>query len=115
MARLQGFVGGCLRVILGVSRWDNIRNTQLHAQAGIERIDVMILQRRLRWLGHTERMKDSRLPKCLLICRPAGGKRSVGGQKRRWNEVVKDDLKKCDLLADWRDVASQREAWRGVV
>ena len=75
----------------------------------------MILQRRLRWLGHTERMKDSLLPKCLLVCRPAGGKRSVGGQKRRWNEVVKDYLKKCDLLADWRDVASQREAWRWVV
>jgi hypothetical protein len=115
MARLQGFVGGCLREILGVSRWDNMRNTQLRAQAGIERIDVMILQRRLRWLSHTERMKESRLPKYLLVCRPARGKRSVGGQKRRWNEVVKDDLKKCDLLADWRDVASQREAWKGVV
>ena len=44
---------------------------------------------------------------CVCVC--------VCGQKRRWNEVVKDDLKKCDLLADWRDVASQREAWRGVV
>ena len=75
----------------------------------------MILQRRLCWLGYTERIKDFLLPKCLLLCRPAGGERSVGGQKRRWNEVVKDDLKKCDLIADWRDVASQREAWRRVV
>ena len=29
ITRLQGFITGCLRVILGVSRWDNIRNTEL--------------------------------------------------------------------------------------
>ena len=29
--------------------------------------------------------------------------------------MVQDDLKSCHLLADWRQAASQREAWRGVV
>ena len=29
IARLQGFNRGCVRVILGLSRWDNIRNTEL--------------------------------------------------------------------------------------
>ena len=69
----------------------------------------------LRWLGHVERIDNSRLPKCLLVCRPEGGKHSLGGQKRRWCDVVQDDLKSCHLLADWRQAASQREAWRGVV
>ena len=25
------------------------------------------------------------------------------------------DLKKCDLLADWREFAQERAAWRGIV
>ena len=60
-------------------------------------------------------MEDSRLPKCLLVSRPAVGRRSVGGQKRRWNDAVLEDLKKCDLSADWREVARERAVWRGVV
>ena len=54
IARLQGFITGCLWVILGVSRWDNMRNTVLHSKAGIDRVEVMILRRHLRWLGHLE-------------------------------------------------------------
>lgn len=60
-------------------------------------------------------MEDSLIPKCLLVCRPAHGKRSVDGQKRRWNDVLRDDLKKCDLVTDWREVAGERTAWRGIV
>ena len=58
-------------------------------------------------------MEDSHLPKCLLVCRPASGKWSVGGQKRRWNDLVMSDLKKCDLLADWREVAGESCLERG--
>ena len=60
-------------------------------------------------------MEGSRIPKYLIVCRPAHGKRSIGGQKRRWNDVLRDDLKKCDLLTDWREVAGERKAWRRVV
>ena len=88
MKRLQAFVMCCLRVILGVSRWDEKRNTELRLKAGMERVEVMVMRRRLRWLGHLERLDDTRLPKCLLVCRPQAGKRSVGGQKRRWNDVI---------------------------
>ena len=103
---------GCLRVILGVSRWDMKRNTELRAMAGIERVEVMVLRRRLRWLGHVD---DTRIPKCLLVCRPLVGKRSAGGQKKRWNDVILADLKECDLLPDWREVAHERGAWRSLV
>ena len=64
---------------------------------GLERVEVMVMRRRLRWLDHVERMKDSCLPKCLLVCRPASGKRSVGGQMENW--------KRCDLLEEWRESA----------
>ena len=50
--------------------------------------EVMVMRRRLRWLGHMETMDISRLPKCLLVSQLLSGKRSVGGQKRRWNDLV---------------------------
>ena len=106
---------GCLRVVHGVTKWDKMRNIQLRSLGGLDRVEVMVMRRRLCWLGHLERMEDSRIPKCLLACRPANGKRSVGGQKRRWNDLVRSDLQKCNMLADWREVAQKRAAWRGVV
>ena len=83
--------------------------------AGIEKVDVMVMRRRLRWLGHLERLDDTRLPKCLLVCCPLGGKRSVGGQKMRWCDVIMKDLKKCNLVPDWRDAAHDRDVWREFV
>ena len=113
--RLQAFIMGCLRVVHGVTKWDKMRNVQLRSLGGLDRVEVMVMRRRLCWLGHLERMEDSRIPKCLLACRPANGKRSMGGQKRRWNDLVRSDLQKCNMLADWREVAQERAAWRGVV
>ena len=55
-------------------------------------------------------MRDSRLPKCLLVCKPVNGKRSVGGQKRRWNDVLMGDLKRYGLLEDWKETAQDRGA-----
>ena len=67
MRSLQTFIMGCLQVILRVSRWDQKRNTELRSLGDLERVEVMIMRRRLRWLGHVESMKDTCLPWCLLI------------------------------------------------
>ena len=37
-----------------------------------------------------------------LVCKPAGGKHSVGVQKRQWTDVVVSDLKKCELDTNWQ-------------
>ena len=60
----------CLHVILGVTKWGTKRNTGLRSMAGIEMVDVMVMRRKLHWLGHLERLDDTRLPKCLLVCCP---------------------------------------------
>ena len=65
LKRLQAFIMGCLRVILGVSRWDKMRNTELRSLAGLERVEIMLMRRRLRWLGHVQRMEGCRLPTCV--------------------------------------------------
>ena len=75
LKRLQVFVMGCLRVILGVSQWDKKRNSELWCLGGPERVKVMVMRRRLRRLGHMERMDIFHLSKCLLVSRPLSGKR----------------------------------------
>jgi hypothetical protein len=77
-ARLQGFITGCLWVILGVSCWDNKRNTEIRSQAGMERVEVMLLERSLRWLGDIERMEaslcaDQLMDSVLSLGRKEGG------------------------------------------
>ena len=95
--RLQGFVMRCLRIILGILVKQKQRNTDIWAKASIDTVDKMIRKRRLRWLGHVARMEPHRIPRRLLVCKFAGGKRAVGGQKLRWVDVVMRDLKKCKL------------------
>ena len=79
---LQGFIMKCVWIILGVTRWDEKRNTDLRVAAGLERVEVVMLKRRLRWLGHVAWMEEICIHKCLLVCKPAGSRHPVGGQKR---------------------------------
>ena len=51
----------------------------------------------LRLLGH-------------VACKP---ERSVGGQKRQWNDVIVGDLKKCEMSLNWCKLAQNCSIWRG--
>ena len=70
-----------------------------------QEISSILLQRRLRFLGHLSRMSNDCLPKQLLVFAPVGCKNDVGGQKHCWNDVVSSDLKQCNLLESWREKA----------
>ena len=115
MKCLQAFIMGCLRVILGVMRWDKERNTTLWSLGGMERVEVTVMRRRLRWFGHVERMDDFQLPKCCVMCRPVNGRRSLSGQKRRWCNVLMSDMKWCDLWDNWRKIVQDKGAWKCMV
>ena len=56
-------------------------------------------------------MPKDQLPRQLLVCAPAGGKCSAGGQKQRWNGAVASDLKKCNLSGTWREYAQECNSW----
>ena len=79
-------------------RWDQKRKTELRSLGGLEKVDILIMRKWLRWLGHVQRMEGCHQPKCLLVCKPSIGKRSAAGQKKRWNDVMMEDLKRRDLL-----------------
>ncbi|XP_065176365.1 uncharacterized protein LOC135806138 [Sycon ciliatum] len=98
--RLEQFHNRCVRVILGISRskqWeDHLSSASLHRMCATEPVADMVARRRLQWLGHIARMDDHRLPKTVLFSwlhtpRPAHGPR------RRWRDVVRDDLKALGL------------------
>ena len=78
--RLQAFIMWCLHVILVVMRWDNKRNTELRSMADIEKMEVMLMRRRLHWLGHLVHLDGTRLPKCLLVYCPQGGSTQLGAR-----------------------------------
>ena len=48
---------------------------------------------------------------CVCVCVQI----SVGGQKCRWNDLIQRDLVRCGIEQDWRELAQDRSAWRGIV
>ena len=72
----------------------------------------MIQRRRLQWLGHLERMENSRLQKKLMVSKIAEGSRSQGGQKKRWHDLIYTDLKKLNIIDTWKTEARNRNDWR---
>ena len=113
--RHESFVVRCLRIILGISVRQRKRHTTIRKMAKQQRISSILTQRRLRFLGHLSRMSEDRLPKQLLVSAPVGGKRTAGGQKRRWSDLVSNDLKQCNLSRSWREQAQERDSWRATI
>ena len=81
----------------------------------IEQVEVLIKQRRLRWLRHLQRMENNRIPKKLLPARMQGGKKTQGGQKLRWNDVIGKDLEELNMLQTWKQKALNRNEWRNEI
>ena len=57
----------------------------------------MLLYRQLRLLGHVINMSDGRLPHRVPYGELRLGHRSVGGQKKRFNDYIKSIFKNCNI------------------
>ena len=78
----------CLRSLVGVSRFDRVRNEEVRRRAGIEReLASRADQRVLRWFGHVERMDDYRMARRVLMAEVSGG-RVRGRPKLGWMDCV---------------------------
>ena len=63
-SRLNVFEMKCLRPVIGVTRWDRIRNEEIRRRAGIkETLAEKVERRMLQWFEHVERMEEGRWPK----------------------------------------------------
>ena len=73
----------------------------------------MLIKRQLRWAGHLTRMEENRIPKTLFNGELVGGQRSRGGQHKRNKDVLKYNLKACDIpIETWERQARNRPEWR---
>ena len=75
--------------------------------------EVWTLRALERWLGHVVHVEEGRIPKDLLYCKLAQGKRPTARPKVRYKDVCKRELKAMDVdLTTWEAVVSDWTAWR---
>ena len=51
-----------LRMICGKTLKDNMNNEKIREMTGVVRLEEFLREKRLRWLGHVERMDEKRGP-----------------------------------------------------
>ena len=75
-----------------------------------------VLKAQLRWAGHVQRMASNRFSKAVFYLELRQGKRSHGGQKLRFKDVLKRHMKKTGISHDTSEEgAIQRVKWRGLL
>ena len=89
------------RRIMGISRKDKVSNKRVRAQTQLQKIDLIMKERRLRWLGHVLRMDDNRLSRQAVHWDISGSKRKPGRPRKNW---IQQDLKSIGMT--W-EVAQQ--------
>ena len=76
-------------------------------------IHTLLLKIQVRWAGHVVRMPEHRLPKQLLYGELSQGRRSAGGQKKRFKDSLKRSLKALNIdVNNWETSAMNRPTWR---
>ena len=84
--RLNHFHTSCLRKLLKIKLQDRIPDTEVLKRAGMQSIHTLLKLVQLRWTSHVTRIPDERLPKKILYGELQVGKRSHGGQKKRYRD-----------------------------
>ncbi|KAI8493130.1 hypothetical protein Bbelb_291340 [Branchiostoma belcheri] len=96
---LERFHIRCLQRILGLKWWHKVPHVEIRRRANVDPMETILLQRQLRWTGHLIRLPPNRLPRQVLYGELTHGRRTVGGQYKRF----KDKLEHC---------AADRSGWR---
>ena len=97
-----------LRFAMGVTRKDKIRNEHIRGTVKVERLGMKIKEGRLRWYGHVMR-RDQEYVGRKMMEMELPGKRKRGRPKRRFLDVVKEDM--GEVGAKETDVEN-RTVWR---
>ena len=80
-----------LRFAMGVTRKDKIRNECIRSTVKVEWLGMKMREGRLRWYGHVMRRDQEHLGRKMLEMELLG-KRKRGRPKRRFLDVVKEDM-----------------------
>ena len=82
----------------------------------MQSVHTLLKLAQLRWTGHVTRMPEGRLPKNILYGELEMGKRSQGGQKKRYKDTLKASLKDFNIQTEsWEQIVQDRAKWRGLI
>ena len=82
-------------------------------KTGNESIEATLRRRRILFAGFLARMKDTRLPKCMMFGEMVGGAGCVRGQEKEWTGCFLDDFRAFGINADqWTTAAQDEGEWR---
>ena len=100
-----------LRFTMGVRRKDKIRNEYIRGTVKVERLGMKMREGRLRWYGHVIRRDQEYVGKKMMEME-LPGKRKRGRPKRKFLDVVKEDMRKVG--AKKTDIEN-RTVWRKII
>ena len=100
-----------LRFAMGVTRKDNIRNEHIRSNVKVERLGMKIREGKLRWHEHVMRRDQAYVGRKMMEME-LPGKRRRGRPKRRFLDVVKEDMR--EVGAKETDV-EDRKIWRMMI
>ena len=100
-----------LRFTMGVTGKDKIRNKHIRSTAKVERLGIKMREGRLRWYGHVMR-RDQEYVGRKMMEMELPGKRRRGRPKRRFLDVVKEDMKEVGVKE--MDI-EDRKMWRMMI
>ena len=92
----------------GVTLKDRVRNKYIWGTSKIRRIGEKLRGERLRWFGHLKRREESYLGRRVMGF-DIPGRRTRGRPRRRWNDNIKEDMKKANVS---EEDAEDRLMWR---
>ena len=74
----------------------------------MQNIHIVLKLAQLMWTGHVIRMPDKQLPKKVFYGELKEGKRSQGGQTKRYKDILKNSLKDFDIpMGTWELTAQE--------
>jgi hypothetical protein len=92
--------------------WRKLHNEELHNLYSSPNIIRMIKSKRMRWVGHVARMRETRNAYRILVGKPEGT-RPLTRPRHRWVDNIKIDLREIGWDGmDWIDLAQDRDQWR---
>jgi hypothetical protein len=72
-----------------------------------------IRAKRLGWLGHIERMQETRMVKTIYSWKPIS-RRPIGRPKIRWEDDVRKDIQTLKV-PNWKILVQDRRRWKELV
>ena len=82
----------------------------------MQSVHTLLKLSQLRWIGHVTRMPNERLPKKVFYGELQEGKRSQGGQKKRYKDTLKASLEDFNIPTEsWEQAAQDRTMWRCLI